>query len=147
MTATALVGTGFIGPVHLEALRQLGRPVVGVLASSADKSRQAAQSLGIPRGYANLDELLDDPQVGVVHITSPNRCHDPQCRQALGAGKHVICEKPLAMNAHHRTPIEQQASWRIVAGMVVSIRPRRRLELHVFQGNIVCIEQRQVFIA
>jgi predicted dehydrogenase len=98
MIATALVGTGFIGPVHLEALRRLGRPIAGVLASTPDKSRQAAASLGIARGYADFAELLADPQAGVVHIASPNRWHYQQSRQALAAGKHVICEKPLAMN-------------------------------------------------
>lgn len=96
---SALIGTGFIGPVHVEALRRLHRPVAGVLASSPDKSRQTARALGLPRGYADMNELLADPAVGVVHVTSPNRHHAPQCRQALAAGKHVVCEKPLALNA------------------------------------------------
>lgn len=94
--ATAIVGTGFIGPVHLEALRRLGVPVVGVLGSTPEKSRAAAQSLGLARGFASYDELLADPSVGVVHLTSPNRFHFEQCKQALATGKHVICEKPLA---------------------------------------------------
>jgi predicted dehydrogenase len=97
--ASALTGTGFIGPVHVEALRRLNRPVVGVLGSSPERSRESAQALGIPRGYGTLDELLADPAVAAVHITSPNRLHYQQCRQALAAGKHVICEKPLAMNS------------------------------------------------
>jgi predicted dehydrogenase len=95
----ALVGTGFIGPVHLEALRRLGRPVIGVLGSSPEKSTQAAQRWGIARGYASFAELLADPAVQVVHLTSPNRLHFEQCRQAIAAGKHVVCEKPLAMTA------------------------------------------------
>jgi predicted dehydrogenase len=96
---TAIVGSGFIGPVHLEALRRLGRPVVGILGSSPDKSKQAAERWGLPRGYATFAELLADPAVHVVHVTSPNRQHFEQCRQAITAGKHVICEKPLAMTA------------------------------------------------
>jgi predicted dehydrogenase len=97
--STALVGSGFIGPVHLEALRRLGRSVAGVLGSSAAKSQQAARVFAIPRGYASFDELLADPNVDAVHIASPNRQHFAQCRPALAAGKHVICEKPLAMNS------------------------------------------------
>jgi predicted dehydrogenase len=93
----ALVGTGFIGPVHVEALRRLNRPVVGVLGSSPARSQAAARSLGIPRAYGNFAELLGDPSVQVVHLASPNRLHFEQCRQALAAGKHVLCEKPLAM--------------------------------------------------
>jgi predicted dehydrogenase len=95
----ALVGTGFIGPVHVEALRRLGRPVVGVLASSPEKGRAAAKSLGIPRSYDGYEDLLADPQVSVVHITSPNRFHYEHSRRALIAGKHVVCEKPLGMTA------------------------------------------------
>ena len=96
---SAVVGTGFIGPVHVEALRRLGRPVVGILASSPEKSRAAAHALGIPRAYDRYDDLLADPEAAVVHITSPNRLHFEQCRRALAAGKHVVCEKPLAMTA------------------------------------------------
>lgn len=93
----ALVGTGFIGPVHAEALRRLGIPIVGVLGSSPDKARALATQLGA-RAYASYEELLADPNVQSVHVTSPNRHHYQQCRLALDAGKHVVCEKPLAMN-------------------------------------------------
>jgi predicted dehydrogenase len=95
----ALVGTGFIGPVHVEALRRLGRPVVGVLGSSPEKGRAAADALGIPRAYERYEDLLADPAVHVVHLASPNRLHYEQCRRAVAAGKHVVCEKPLAMTA------------------------------------------------
>src|SRR5262245_56753631 len=99
MTATgaALVGTGFIGPVHVEALRRLGRHVVGVLGSTPEKGRAAADRLQIPRAFAGFADLLSDPEVGVVHSAWPKRDHFDQGRQALAAGKHVICEKPLAM--------------------------------------------------
>jgi predicted dehydrogenase len=110
--SAAVVGTGFIGPVHIEALRRLQRPVVGILASSPEKSKQAADALGIPRAYASYTELLADPAVNVVHITSPNRFHFEQCKQALAAGKHVICEKPLAMTARETaelTALAEQA--------------------------------------
>ncbi|MBY0524056.1 MAG: Gfo/Idh/MocA family oxidoreductase [Gemmataceae bacterium] len=89
---------GSSGPVHIEALRRLARPVVGILASTPEKGKQAADALGISRAYHRYDELLADPAVSVVHLTSPNRLHFEQCKQAMAAGKHVICEKPLAMN-------------------------------------------------
>jgi len=95
----AVVGTGFIGPVHVEALRRLGHRVVGLLGSSAEKSRAAADALGIPKGYATFAELLADGEVASVHLASPNRLHFEQCKLALAAGKHVVCEKPLAMTA------------------------------------------------
>jgi predicted dehydrogenase len=95
----AVVGTGFIGPVHVEALRRLGQPVVGVLGSSPKKSRAAAAALEVPRAYDRYEDVLSDAAVNVVHLASPNRLHFEHCRLALAAGKHVICEKPLAMTA------------------------------------------------
>src|SRR5947209_173991 len=95
----AVVGTGFIGPVHVEALRRLGRPMVGVVGSSPERGRTAAESLNITRAYDSFDDLLADPLISVVHLASPNHLHFEQCRRALGAGKHVICEKPLALTA------------------------------------------------
>ncbi len=95
--SAAVVGTGFIGPVHVEAIRRLGHRVIGVLGSSAAKSREAAGALGIPHGYDSFEQLLADPAVDVVHLASPNRLHFAQCKAAIAAGKHVICEKPLAM--------------------------------------------------
>jgi predicted dehydrogenase len=94
-----VIGSGFIGPVHVEALRRLGRPVVGLLGSTPERGRSAADALSIPRAYQDLAELLADPAVNVVHVTSPNRYHFDQCRKTLEAGKHVVCEKPLAMNS------------------------------------------------
>ncbi len=107
--SSALIGTGFIGPVHAEALRRLGRPIAGILASTPEKSRRAAESLGLPRGYAHLEELLADPAVGAVHIASPNRFHFEQARRCLETGKHVICEKPLAMNAAESAALVKRA--------------------------------------
>jgi predicted dehydrogenase len=108
-TGVALIGTGFIGPVHVEALRRLGKPLVGVLASSAGKSRDAAKTLGCPKGYSSLDELLADNDVASVHVTSPNRFHFDQCQRALRAGKHVVCEKPLAITAAESSALVGQA--------------------------------------
>ena len=95
----AVIGTGFIGPVHVEALRRLGIPVVGLLGSRPERGQQAAERLGVPRAYASLDDLLADQAVAVVHITSPNDLHFEQARRSLEAGKHVICEKPLAITS------------------------------------------------
>ena len=95
----AIVGTGFMGPAHTEGLRRLGMNVAGILGSSAEKSRRAAQELGIPKAYGSYAELLADDEIESVHITSPNRHHYMQASEALKAGKHVHCEKPLAMTS------------------------------------------------
>ncbi|HEY7522160.1 MAG TPA: Gfo/Idh/MocA family oxidoreductase [Candidatus Limnocylindrales bacterium] len=95
----AVIGTGFIGTVHVEQLRRIGVQVRGVLGSTPERGAARAEALGVARAYPSLDALLDDPAVDVVHITSPNHLHVPQARQVLEAGRHVVCEKPLAMTA------------------------------------------------
>ncbi len=95
----AVVGTGFMGPAHIEALRRLGIQVIGVLGSSPAKSHAFAERMSIPKAYANFDELLADRDVQAVHLTTPNRWHFETAKAALLAGKHVMCEKPLAMNS------------------------------------------------
>ncbi len=96
----AVIGSGFIGTVHIEALRRIGVQVHGLLGSSPDRATERAQKIGVPRGYGSLDELLDDERVEVVHVTSPNNMHFPQVRQILLAGRSVVCEKPMAMDAN-----------------------------------------------
>src|SRR6476661_837189 len=95
----AVIGTGFIGTVHVEALRRIGVQVRGVLGSTPDRGSARADALGVAHAYRDLDELLADPDVQVVHVTSPNDLHLTQATAALRAGKHVVCEKPLAMSA------------------------------------------------
>src|SRR6478609_5412081 len=82
----ALIGGGFIGPVHAEALRRIGIRVVGLLGSSPGRAQPLADRLGIGRVYTDLAALLDDPAVDAVHIASPNACHFAQARGALLAG-------------------------------------------------------------
>ena len=90
-----VVGTGFIGAVHVDALRRLGVEVAGVVGSSP--KRAAAKRLAPV--YESYDALLADERVDVVHLTTPNHLHYPQVKAALEAGKHVVCEKPLALTA------------------------------------------------
>lgn len=96
---TAVIGSGFIGTVHIEALRRIGVRVVGLLGSDPARGQRRAEELGVARAYGSLAELLDDPAVEAVHVTSPNDLHHAQAREILAAGRHVVCEKPLAMTS------------------------------------------------
>lgn len=93
----AVVGTGFIGVVHVEALRRLGINVYGVVASSHESASARARELNLPPAYESFEAMLADDRVDVVHVTSPNHLHHRHALAALRAGKHVVCEKPLAM--------------------------------------------------
>jgi predicted dehydrogenase len=92
-----VIGAGFIGPVHVEALRRVGVEVAAI-CTAGDRATPAAARLGIPRAFADYRDLLACPEVDVVHITAPNRFHCEMSLAALAARKHVVCEKPLAMN-------------------------------------------------
>jgi predicted dehydrogenase len=95
----AVVGTGFIGVVHVEALRRLGIEVTGIVGSTPERAAEKAKAAGLPAPYPSFEAMLADPAVEVVHLTTPNRLHFEQARAALAAGKHVVCEKPLGMDS------------------------------------------------
>ena len=94
----AIIGLGVVGKAHLEALLRLGIPVRGILGSSPERTQEAVRELRLERGYTSLVELAGDPSVNVVHVCTPNHVHHDQTKTAMEADKHVMCEKPLAMN-------------------------------------------------
>jgi predicted dehydrogenase len=94
-----IVGTGFIGPAHLEALRRNNVNVVGLAEATAALATEKAADLGIGKAYENYEAMLADSEIDVVHLATPNYLHYPHAKAALEAGKHVVCEKPLAMNS------------------------------------------------
>ena len=94
-----VVGIGFIGLAHIEALRRLGVNVAGVVGSDSAELERKAASLRLPRVYPSFPALLNDPAITVVHLATPNYLHYEQAKAALLAGKHVVCEKPLALTS------------------------------------------------
>jgi predicted dehydrogenase len=105
-----VIGTGFIGPVHLEALRRLGIPVTAI-CDVGEQAAAVAMRYGIPEVYHQGDYrgMVRSPNVDVVHVTAPNRHHCAMSLAALRAGKHVICEKPLAMNTREAVRMVEAA--------------------------------------
>jgi predicted dehydrogenase len=101
--ATALragvAGAGFIGAVHARSARLAGATLAGVATSSPERSREAADRLGAARAYATPEELATADDIDVLHICTPNHLHAPLAALALQHGKHVICEKPLAVGS------------------------------------------------
>jgi predicted dehydrogenase len=92
-----LVGPGFAGAQHVDAVRRLGFvDVVAIAASSEGSARRKAERLGVRKAYGSYEALVDDPDVQVVHNTTPNYLHEPVILAALARHKHVISDKPLA---------------------------------------------------
>ncbi len=95
-----IVGAGFVGPHHVDAVRRLGFvDIVAVAGSSQASAEKKAESLGAKRAYGSYEALLGDPEVQVVHNATPNYLHYPVNAAAIAQGKHVISDKPLAMTA------------------------------------------------
>lgn len=119
----AVVGAGFIGPVHVEALQRAGVKVAGILGVSDQESQAAAGRLGLSKAYHSFEEVLADGAVQAVHIATPNRLHYPMAKAALEAGKHVLCEKPLAMDSSESAELVALAQKSgLVAGVNYNIR-------------------------
>jgi predicted dehydrogenase len=94
-----IAGAGFIGAVHARSARLAGARLAGVAGSSAERAEIAARRLGAERAFDSALALAEAPDVDVVHVCTPNHLHLPVAEAALAAGKHVICEKPLALDA------------------------------------------------
>jgi predicted dehydrogenase len=114
----AIAGTGFIGAVHARSARLAGARLVGVAASSPERGLKAAAALGAERAFATAEELVESPDVDVVHICTPNHLHVPLAEAALAAGKHVICEKPIALDAFGAQQLTDAAA---VADVVAAV--------------------------
>ena len=113
-----VVGVGFIGAAHVEAIRRLGVEVAGVVGSTPERARAKAESIGIERVYDSVGEMAATPDIDIIHIASPNYAHAEQVRAGLDAGKHVVCEKPLALNSEDTADLLARAG---AAGLVNAV--------------------------
>jgi predicted dehydrogenase len=96
----AVFGAGFVGRVHIEGIRRLGNVEVAALADNTDeRARELSDQLSIPKSSGDYRRVLEDPSIDAVHICTPNALHRPMALDALAAGKHVVCEKPLTVSA------------------------------------------------
>lgn len=109
----AIVGAGFMGRVHARAVRVAGGRVVGVVSSTPERARQAQVELGAERVFADVETALADAEVDVVHVCTPNHLHASIASAALTAGKHVVCEKPLATDARTTADLVAAAEGRV----------------------------------
>jgi len=97
--SACVVGAGFVGPAHVEALRRNGVEVRALVATTAEEAARAATALAIPQAYGSLEAALAGSGAEVYHLAVPNSLHAPLARLVLAAGRHVICEKPLALTS------------------------------------------------
>jgi predicted dehydrogenase len=95
-----IVGVGFVGPHHIDAVRRLGYvDVLGIADMNEQVAREKADMLHVPHAYGSFEALIDNPDIQVIHNATPNHLHYPVNVAAIKKGKHVVCDKPLAMTA------------------------------------------------
>jgi predicted dehydrogenase len=133
---TGIIGTGFIGPVHVESLRRVGFVDVVAVAERGQKLADAkAEAMSIPKAYGDYHDLLADPEIQVVHNCTPNHLHFAITKDILAAGKHVVSEKPLAMNSTESRELVKLAKQ---AGVVNAINFNYRYMPLVQQAHQMC---------
>lgn len=113
-----VAGVGFIGVVHAQAARRAGARIAGVAASTRDSAEAAAIRIGADEAFADAEALAVSPDIDVLHICSPNHLHRPLAEAALAAGKHVVCEKPLALDGAEARSLREAAD---AAGVVATV--------------------------
>ncbi len=116
---TAIVGTGFMGKVHAENVRRLGNvEIAAVVGSRPETAEKFAETMGIPLATSNLQDVLNDKEIAVVHICTPNVDHYPMSLAAVEAGKAVLCEKPMTMNVEEARRLVEAAKAKKVLNCV-----------------------------
>lgn len=113
-----IIGVGFVGRAHLEALRRLGIEVVALAGRDPERAKGIAESYGVPKAYHDYEAFIGDEEIEVVHICTPNYLHFPMARGAIEVGKHVICEKPLAITSQESSTLVSLAKERGVVNAV-----------------------------
>lgn len=114
-----IIGAGFIGSAHVEAVRRLGFAEVAAIADSNKESAEAkAKQFGIPVSYGDYREMLENPEIDVIHNCTPNHVHYQINKEIILAGKHVLSEKPLAMTSEESAELLELARrHRVVHGV------------------------------
>ncbi|MBN1854989.1 MAG: Gfo/Idh/MocA family oxidoreductase [Pirellulales bacterium] len=131
-----VVGTGFIGPAHVEAIRRLGFvEVVALAEKDADLARAKADAMSIPKAYGDYRDLIADPDVEVVHNCTPNHLHFPVNKATMAAGKPIISEKPLAMDSGESRELVRLAR---ESGVIHAINFNYRCMPLVQQARLMC---------
>ena len=112
------VGAGFMAEVHSRAARAAGAEIAGIASTIPVRAARAKDRLGVQKAYASAQDLVEDDMIDVIHVCTPNATHHALAQAALKAGKHVVCEKPLATNVQDATHLVELAG---SAGTVATV--------------------------
>ena len=145
---TAIVGTGFMGKVHAENVRRLGNvEIEAVVGSRLETAQKFAESAGIPIATAKLEDVLNNQDIQVVHICTPNVDHYPMSMAAVEAGKAVLCEKPMTLNVDQAQKLVDAAKQKGVLNCVQHnlryypvVQQMRQMIAHGDIGDVLIVQ-------
>jgi predicted dehydrogenase len=135
--STANIGIKRVIPAILSGERGV---IAAIASRDAERAREVAARFGIARSYGSYQSLLDDPQIEAIYNPLPNHLHVEWTVKALEAGKHVLCEKPIALNAveaHSIVAARDRSGKRVIEAFMVRFHPQwRRVRTLVREGRI-----------
>lgn len=114
----AVVGTGFGCRIHVPALRAAGFDVVALVGQDAERTARRAERAGVPAALTSLAEALARPEVEAVSIATPPDTHAPLTIESAAAGRHVLCEKPFALDVREARSMLDAVDKAGVVGLV-----------------------------
>jgi predicted dehydrogenase len=149
-----ILSTAKIGTEQVIPAMQMGEycDILAIASRDPDRAQAAAQKLGIPMAYGSYEELLDDPEIDAVYNPLPNHLHVPWSIQALEAGKHVLCEKPIALTAAEAKRLldasRQYPGLKVMEAFMYRFHPQWQKAKHLVEaGEIGELQTIQSFFA
>jgi len=144
---TAIFGTGFMGRVHLDALRRIpGVEVAAIVGRQVESARRLGVGFGVEKFESDSGRILADASIDAVHICTPNAMHFPMAKDALLAGKHVLCEKPLTTTVEEAEELVRLAEERGLRNCVCHnlryypmVQQMRRMREHGDLGRVLVV--------
>ena len=144
----AVIGTGFMGRVHLEALRRTeGVEVVAIAGRSPGAAARLGSGFGVELVTDDYREVLENPAIDAVHVCTPNASHYEMAKQAMQAGKHVLCEKPLSVSVKEAEELVALAAEKRVRNCVCHnlryypmVQQMRRMRMSGALGKILVVQ-------
>ena len=143
-----ILGCGVIANEMAQAFEKMGRKVYGVSSRTQTKTEVFAEKYGVENVYGSYEEMLEDENIDVIYIATPHSQHYENMKKAIGAGKHILCEKAITVNDHQLEEIvslAEEKNLTVREAMTISHMPLfKELKDRIDKGDIGTVKMVQV---
>lgn len=143
-----ILGCGVIANEMAQAFKKMGRKVYGVSSRTQTKTEAFAEKYGVENVYGSYEEMLKDENIDVIYIATPHSQHYENMKKAIGAGKHILCEKAITVNDHQLEEIvslAEEKNLTVREAMTISHMPLfKELKDRIDKGDIGTVKMVQV---